>query len=332
MKRHLQRTIAKAKKFTPRNLTDIDPLPVDSRATPHNKRIVAIFTGLTVEVCDPIGIQKLALGGCFGQGTLSRSFPASVRDRGVNRSYEQVVRRRQLDRRKEWSRKYGQINVNNCVNVRVMEEDVEKQLKDGAIGQKQLQYALVGNEVDPFPIPEHLSLFFEECLFLVSELKCLEVRTLEGVTITETQLLNNFSKLKRSFLVSYVAYIYLKSKNWVIKSGLKFGGDFLLYQKGPQFFHASYVVLIQPYQNGAQLPTGHHYMENYDFQCFNRIAETTAKDLLVLEVNCPTDIDPIDCVSGIKRLNEFKVSEIFPKHYNYAAYRNSHQQSTSSYK
>ncbi|XP_065095204.1 tRNA-splicing endonuclease subunit Sen2 [Ochlerotatus camptorhynchus] len=332
MKRHLRRPIAKAKKFTPPNLADIDPLPVDSRETAPNKRFVAIFTGLTVEVCDSVGIQKLALGGCFGQGTLSRSFPASVRDRGAQRSNELVVRRRQLDRREEWRRKYGQVGGSNCVNVRVMEEDVEKQLADGAIGQRQLKYALVGKEVDPFPIPENLSLFFEESMFLVRELKCLEVRTLEGATMPEILLLETFSKLKRNFLVSYVAYVYLKSKNWVIKSGLKFGGDFLLYQKGPQFFHASYVVLIQPYQNCAQQPGGNHYMDNYDFQCFNRIAETTAKDLLVLEVYYPTDIDPSDCVAGVNRLNEFRVSEVFPKHHNYAAYRNSHQQSTSSSK
>lgn len=352
MKRHLQRPIAKAKKFTPPNLVDIDPLPVDSRETAPNKRILAIFTGLTVEVCDPIGIQKLALGGCFGQGTLSRSFPASVRERGFQRSNEQVVRRRQLNRREEWRQKYGQVGGSNCGNVRIMEEDVEKQLADGAIGQRQLKYALVGKEVDPFPIPENLSLFFEESMFLVRELKCLEVQTLEGVAIPEVLLLETFSTLKRTFLVSYVAYVYLKSKNWVIKSGLKFGGDFrksqihrsihcfklililftVLYQKGPQFFHASYVVLIQAYQNCALLPGGTHCMDNYDFQCFNRIAETTAKDLLVLEVYYPNDIDPVDYVSGINRLNEFKVSEVFPKHHNYAAYRNSHQQSTSSCK
>lgn len=243
MKRHLQRPIAKAKKFTPRNLADIDPLPVDSRETAQNKRIVAIFTGLSVEVCDPIGIQKLALGGCFGQGTLSRSFPASVRDRGVQRNDAQIVRRRQLDRRDEWRRKYGHVGEENCVNVRVMEEDVEKQLEDGAIGQKQLKYALVENVVDPFPIPEHLSLFFEECLFLVRELKCLEVRTLEGVTIPETLLIDNFSKLKRSFLVSYVAYVYLKSKNWVIKSGLKFGGDFRKLRMGVSKLHLELFLL-----------------------------------------------------------------------------------------
>lgn len=332
MKRHLQRTTAKAKKFTPPNLANVDPLPVNSRDTAPNERVVAIFTGLTVEVCDPTGIQKLALGGCFGQGTLSRSFPAAVRDRGLEGRDEQIARRRQLDRREEWRRKYGSVGVGDCVNVRVMEEDVEKQLADGAIGQRQLKYAIVEKAVDPFPIPENLSLCFEEAMFLVRELKCLDVRTLDGVAMSEELLLETFSKLKRSFLESYVAYVYLKAKNWIIKSGLKFGGDFLLYQKGPQFFHASYIVLIQPYRNSEQLSGTTHYMDNYDFQGFNRIAETTGKQLLVLEVHYPTDIDPGDCVSGINRLNEFRVNEVLPKHYNYAAYRNSHHQSSTSCK
>lgn len=333
MKRHTQCPISKEKKHTSPNLAFVEPLPVTSRASKPDERIVAIFTGLTVEVCDPAGIEKLALGGCFGQGTLSRSFPKAIREGGYENSGElPVVRRRVLKRREDWHRKYGTKGDSSAARVRVLEEEVEKQLQSGAISQRQLKYAVVETKVNPFSVPEHLSLMFEESLFLVRELKCLEVRTFEGVVLSEEDLLKRFSKLNSNFLELYVAYHYMKSKNWIIKSGLKFGGDFILYQKGPQFFHASYIVLVQPYRNGERLPQcSSHYLDNFDFQGFNRIAETTAKDLLILEVHFPCDLDPSDFVGGLDRLNEFKVSEMFPKHHNLAANRISHQASTSSW-
>lgn len=329
MKRHVQCPIAKPKKFTSPNLAYVEPLPVESRETAPNERIVALFTGLTVEVCDPVAIEKLSLGGCFGQGTLSRSFPKSVREPG-SKNKEEVIRRRVLERREEWRRKYG--TVEGSGRVRVLEDEVEAQLASGAIAPWQLKFAVVEKRVDPFPVPEYLSLMFEESLFLVRELKCLEVRTLDGVVIAEKDLIERFSKLNRNFLASYAGYLYMKSKNWIIKSGLKFGGDFILYQKGPQFFHASYIVLIEPYRKGQKLPECCHYLDSYDFHGFNRIAETTAKDLLVLEVHFPDDLDPADCAAGLDRLKEFKVSEVLPRHHNYAANRISQQASTSGCK
>ncbi|XP_062549248.1 uncharacterized protein LOC134213849 isoform X2 [Armigeres subalbatus] len=329
MKRHMQFPVAKAKKSTSQNLASVEPLPVCSRDTLANERVVAIFTGLTIEVCDRAGIEQLVLGGCFGQGTLSRSFPKSVRDPNIDKAGEEVIRSRQFERREEWHRKY---KVRTSGKVRVLEDAVEQQLSSGAINNNQLKYALGESLDNPYPVPEYLSLMFEESLFLVKELRCLEVRTLNGAVMSEENLVQTFTKLNRNFVASYVGYVYLRSKNWVAKSGLKFGGDFILYQKGPQFFHASYIVLIEPYWNDEKLPKCAHYIDNYDFHGFNRIGETTAKDLLILEVHFPIDLDPQDNEAAISRMSEFKVSEVFPKHHNYAANRMCHLAGTSSRK
>lgn len=40
------------------------------------------------------------------------------------------------------------------------------------------------------------------------------------------------------FLVNYVVYHHYRSLGWVIKGGIKFCVDFLLYKRGPVFAHA----------------------------------------------------------------------------------------------
>ncbi|XP_055595921.1 uncharacterized protein LOC129746337 [Uranotaenia lowii] len=270
--------IAKPKKFTPRNWSTVDPLPLSSNQTncagtsydvkrDLESNVVGFFTGLSIEVWDTKDIGRLCRGGCFGQGTLSRSFPACVRGFGFTETQPSV------------------------------------QSKE-----------------------ENLALSFEEAYFLLHELRCLEVQALDESVLDEFQLLEKFTKVKRFFIAHYVAFMYFRAKNWIVKSGIKFGGDFLLYQRGPQFYHASYIVLVQPIQsNGEKFSNSVHYLENYDFQCFNRIAETTAKHLLVLEVHFPKNIDPYNPVQCIGSLDKFAVSEIFPSHHNYLAARTSHQ-------
>jgi tRNA-splicing endonuclease subunit Sen2 len=40
------------------------------------------------------------------------------------------------------------------------------------------------------------------------------------------------------FLVKYAAYHHYRSLGWVVKGGIKFCVDYLLYKKGPVFTHA----------------------------------------------------------------------------------------------
>ncbi|XP_039435209.1 tRNA-splicing endonuclease subunit Sen2 [Culex pipiens pallens] len=315
---HALRPVPKPKKFTPPVLTNVDPLPTGPVA-------IGLFTGLSVEVCDPAAMAHLSLDGGFGQGTSSRSFPKVVARTGrnvgrVRRNPSGVVHRRQVERRREWAGKFGSVEGSG-ETVWVMEEDEEKLVEVGAVSVEELKRNALKVEEDPFMIRENLSLSLEEAMFLVRELDVLKVQSFDGSVFTEKNLVEKFAAIKKDFIPSYAAFMYLKSRNWIIRSGLKFGGDFLLYQKGPQFFHASYIVLIQTYQSGKILTTSGRNLENYDFQCFNRIAETTAKDLLILEVHYPEGLDPADPHECLRRLNEFRVGEVFPKHHNYVATR-----------
>lgn len=45
------------------------------------------------------------------------------------------------------------------------------------------------------------------------------------------------------FLINYVVYHHYRSLGWVVKGGIKFCVDYLLYKRGPVFTHAEYAAL-----------------------------------------------------------------------------------------
>ena len=46
------------------------------------------------------------------------------------------------------------------------------------------------------------------------------------------------------FLINYIVFHHYRSLGWVIKSGLKFCVDYLLYKRGPVFSHAEYALFL----------------------------------------------------------------------------------------
>lgn len=117
---------------------------------------------------------------------------------------------------------------------------------------------------------EHLQLNLEETLFLGWALGCLAVvdEQQQGVTHTPRSLLTRILTLPQPlkanhklpavpradhpFLISYVAYHHYRSLGWVVKPGLKFCCDWLLYKKGPVFSHADFALLILPHWEDKQ--------------------------------------------------------------------------------
>lgn len=73
---------------------------------------------------------------------------------------------------------------------------------------------------------ETLLLGLEESCFLAFYLGKLEIKSLSGDTMDWETFLNAAKELNERFLENLACYLYLKAKNWVIKSGIKFGGDF----------------------------------------------------------------------------------------------------------
>lgn len=108
---------------------------------------------------------------------------------------------------------------------------------------------------------EHLQLSLEEAFFLSYGLGVLDVYPDDSeVTLNTTSLLSLFRRHSYSpsrslsvpsepddpFMISYAAYHHFRSMGWVVRSGVKFGVDYLLYNRGPAFSHAEFSVVVLP--------------------------------------------------------------------------------------
>ncbi|AFA38338.1 tRNA intron endonuclease [Pyrobaculum oguniense TE7] len=96
-------------------------------------------------------------------------------------------------------------------------------------------------EVDRINAPLVLALY--EALYLV-ERGVLEVVTDSGEKITQTRLVELGREKLKNFDEIYKIYKYFRDLGYVVKSGLKFGALFSVYEKGPGIDHAPMVVVF----------------------------------------------------------------------------------------
>ncbi|KAL9933018.1 hypothetical protein V8E36_008273 [Tilletia maclaganii] len=99
------------------------------------------------------------------------------------------------------------------------------------------------------------------------------------------------------FLVHYIAYHHFRSLGWVVKNGLKFCVDLLLYKRGPLFSHAEFAVLVIPvYEDptDAKSTPFQHALLNQSgeldwikFHTFNRVNTHVLKTLILAHVHIP---------------------------------------------
>jgi len=88
--------------------------------------------------------------------------------------------------------------------------------------------------------PLELSLI--EALYLV-ENNLLEVKC-GGRVVSRDELYSTASKLIDKFSMLYAVYRDLRSRGFVVRRGLKFGCDYLVYRYGPGIDHAPYGVEV----------------------------------------------------------------------------------------
>ncbi|ORX34107.1 hypothetical protein BD324DRAFT_636639 [Kockovaella imperatae] len=111
---------------------------------------------------------------------------------------------------------------------------------------------------------EHLQLGLEEAWFLssgIGVLKIYDTKTQSFIPRESVLALLQTSPVSRvpktptapprlfpddPFLISYACYHHFRSLGWVVKPGIKFSADWLLYRKGPVFSHAAFSLVIVP--------------------------------------------------------------------------------------
>ncbi|KAJ2807679.1 tRNA splicing endonuclease subunit sen2 [Coemansia guatemalensis] len=170
------------------------------------------------------------------------------------------------------------------------------------------------NEVEMME-PVQLSPF--EALFL-SDIGCLEVLDVSqgDKCLTHTELYHLLYVCHKSddFELKYAAYYYYRAKGWVVRSGLKFGSDFLLYGKGgPVRSHSQYSVVVrrleqQQSSEAVDLADSWQYMFG-----LSRVCTQVRKSLIVCYVSPPafenSDNMPPD-------LEQFEIQEYLFKRFN----------------
>lgn len=198
-----------------------------------------------------------------------------------------------------------------------------------------------GEELDeelPLVEQEHLQLTLHEAFFLCYGLGVLDIIPLSSShsqKITKTpwtapELLpmfaahgtfppSNVNTLQpdNPFLLSYVVYHHYRSRGWVVRPGLKFAADWMLYNRGPVFTHAEFAVIIVPeYPSGwdETWQTRTRRKTWWELHCVNRVQGQVVKTLVLCYVEVPLKTE-VACgdVGGV--LASYKVRDFIVRRF-----------------
>uniref|UniRef100_A0A0A9WLE0 tRNA-splicing endonuclease subunit Sen2 n=3 Tax=Lygus hesperus TaxID=30085 RepID=A0A0A9WLE0_LYGHE len=296
----------------------------DDSASPVFK---GCFNGYSVAVDNSEDMKMLYEMGNFGKGSLSRSFPNFGRHKnGKPPVINETQWRRRKEWIEKLKLVFGcqlpdsGLNTNdNAIPESKTTGDGEAMEAECAGGEITTGCASQedGNEnsatwkdgdilviadldktcLDPKPrletelietVVEVLHLTLEEAFFLSYGLGCLEIFNLVDNELSPEELWQLFRKAQNDFVENYVAYHHYRAKGWIVKSGLKYGGNFLLYSKGPAFFHASYIVVVESIGKPGQELAVDEKPSWEKYSSLNRIAEQSNKELIICQVKWPS--------------------------------------------
>ncbi|MBU0461330.1 MAG: tRNA-intron lyase [Nanoarchaeota archaeon] len=121
-----------------------------------------------------------------------------------------------------------------------------------------------------------------EALYLVEKDKVVVVDA-RGKPVANDSFLKKAKKVEPNFWIRYSVFKDLRSRGYIVKTALKFGADFRVYDRGvkPGDDHAKWVVY--PVHEGEMLSW-------YEFSAKNRVAHSTKKRLLIGIVDDEGDV------------------------------------------
>ncbi len=121
-----------------------------------------------------------------------------------------------------------------------------------------------------------------EALYLL-EKKKIDIFDGKKKILTFDEFLRKARKIEPNFWIRYCVFRDLRSRGYIVKTALKFGADFRVYDRGikPGEDHAKWIVY--PTSEGEVLTW-------YDFSAKNRVAHSTRKRLLIGVVDAEGDV------------------------------------------
>lgn len=132
-----------------------------------------------------------------------------------------------------------------------------------------------------------VELSLSEALFLIEKEK-LEVYDGRNHLLNDDEFKKRAIKLQPNFLIRYYVFKDLRNRGYIVKTALKFGADFRVYDRGvkPGEDHAKWVVY--PVHESSTLTW-------YEFAAKNRVAHSTKKRLLLGVVDDEEDVSYWEC-------------------------------------
>ncbi|KAG9127432.1 tRNA splicing endonuclease subunit sen2 [Ceratobasidium sp. 392] len=181
---------------------------------------------------------------------------------------------------------------------------------------------------------EHLQLTLQEAYFLSWGLGCLRILDpASGRYIPPEALLSTIlsayttpilglpaeeARPDNPFLVNYAVYHHYRSLGWVVRGGIKFCVDYMLYKRGPVFTHAEFALVVIPvYENPADQNTSPFQLQNTErfswtwLSTLNRINTQVKKTLILAYVTIPpVETTPPASLSTPECLKRYSVREV----------------------
>ncbi len=125
-----------------------------------------------------------------------------------------------------------------------------------------------------------------EALYLVEKNK---IVVKEGRRkLDKEKLMRKAIEIEPKFMVRYAAFKDMRDRGFIVKTALKFGADFRVYDRGvkPKENHAKWIMY--PVHESEQLTW-------YEFAAKNRVAHSTRKKLTIAIVDDEGDVTYYEC-------------------------------------
>lgn len=131
------------------------------------------------------------------------------------------------------------------------------------------------------PSGEKIQYSLTEALFLVKQNK-MEIY-FQNKKISKEELIKKFQRIDKKFQIKFIVFQDLRKKGYIVKTALKFGADFRIYEKGskPKQKHAKWIAFVESENNRL---TWH------EFSAKNRVAHSTKKKLLLSIVDSENSV------------------------------------------
>jgi tRNA-intron endonuclease, archaea type len=131
------------------------------------------------------------------------------------------------------------------------------------------------------PVQGKIQYSFSEALFLVEKGK-MEI-LVRNKKIAKKELLKKIQRFDKKIQIKYPVFKNLREKGHIVKTALKFGAEFRVYEKGASKGkkHAKWIVFAD-HESGK--------LTWHEFSAKNRVAHSTKKNLLLAIVDEEGDI------------------------------------------